>query len=73
MEKSSDGTVFITMTGTLPSANNGSSASYEVIDGQPIQGTNYYRIKSVDINGEVSYSQIVKVQPVISMNSDISI
>ena len=73
VEKSSDGTVFTTMTITPRTANNGGSASYEAIDGQAFQGINYYRIKSVDIYGESSYSQMVKVQPVISVNSDISI
>ena len=73
VEKSSDGFTFATLTITPPTANNGGSASYEATDGQPFQGVNYYRIKSVDINGNATYSQIMKVQPVISLNSDISV
>jgi hypothetical protein len=36
-------------------------ASYQFIDKQPLQGTNYYRVKSVDINGTYSYSTIATV------------
>jgi methionine-rich copper-binding protein CopC len=73
VEESSDGFTFATLTVTPPMTNNGGSASYEATDGHPFQGQNYYRIKSVDINGKAIYSQIVRVQPVISLKSDISI
>ena len=42
-------------------ANGGHSANYLVSDTHPVQGYNYYRVKSVDINGKAAYSNIVKV------------
>ena len=60
-EKSADGITFNTLTVTKPSDNNGGSASYAIVDTKPATGYNYYRIKSIDINGAISYSTIVKV------------
>jgi hypothetical protein len=61
VEKSTDGASFSSIAVKQPSANNGGSAMYVVIDGKPVEGYNYYRIRSVDINGKVSYTNVVKV------------
>ena len=60
-EKSNDGNFFMTIATTGATANNGGSAGYETIDNHPSQGANFYRIKSVDINGTINYSKVVKV------------
>jgi hypothetical protein len=62
VEKSASGNTFSTLTTKPAVANNGGSAEYSTTDLHPAQGYNYYRIKSVDINGKISYSQVVKVQ-----------
>ena len=61
VEKSPDGT-----TGFVPShviaANNVALANnYTWLDGQPLAGYNYYRIKSMAIDGRVQYSKVVSV------------
>ena len=60
-EKSTDGSQFTNLSITAATANGGHSANYLVTDTHPVQGYNYYRIKSVDINGKAAYSSIVKV------------
>jgi len=61
VEKSADGIQFTTMSIKAAAVNGGRSASYVTIDVAPITGYNYYRIKSVDINGKTAYTSIVKV------------
>src|SRR5690606_15854129 len=61
VEHSSNGSSFI-QTGTVAAtANNGGSASYSFADASALTGDNFYRIKSIGVNGEVKYSGIVKV------------
>ncbi|MEJ7585932.1 MAG: LamG-like jellyroll fold domain-containing protein [Ferruginibacter sp.] len=60
VEKSTDGLHFSPATTLFPKANNNGSASYQWIDLNGFPGYNYYRIKSIGINGQVQYSNIVK-------------
>ena len=60
-EKSTNGTQFTMLAIKAPTANGGRSANYVVTDVNPVEGYNYYRIKSVDINGKTAYTNIVKV------------
>ncbi len=61
VEKSLDGNNFSTMTTTAATGNNGSSAVYVITDTKPVEGYNYYRVTSVDINGKTSTTSVVKV------------
>jgi hypothetical protein len=61
VEKSTDGVHFATITIQAGTANGSPSAIYVATDDRPVFGYNYYRIKSVDINGKPSYTNIVKV------------
>ena len=61
VEKSINGTDFTTIATATPASNNGRSAVYVVADASPVDGYNYYRVKSVDVNGAMNYSAIVKV------------
>ena len=61
VEKSVDGATFATMATVAASGNNSSSASYSALDTKPLNGYNYYRVKSIDINGEQAYTNVVKV------------
>lgn len=39
-------------------AKSGNGASYFVYDRQPLSGTSYYKLKQVDLDGSVSYSDV---------------
>ena len=70
VEHSTDGIQFSTI-GKMAASNNPES-DYNYVDNAPVKGTNYYRIKSLDKNGNIQYSNIVKVfirkiQPAISV------
>ncbi len=59
IERSEDGT--FKKLGTVISKNNISGGKYTYVDAHPISGQNYYRLKSVDIDGKYSYSNIQEV------------
>ncbi len=60
-EKSVNGKDFTTLASVKPTNNQGGSAVYVQPDTKPVTGDNYYRIRSVDMNGAISYTTIVKV------------
>jgi hypothetical protein len=60
VEKSADGTNFSKINTTAP--KSGTSNTYNFFDQSPISGANYYRIKTISLNGEVTYSKIVVVK-----------
>ena len=60
-QKSTDGNGFTNLSITAATANGGHSASYLVTDTHPVEGYNYYRIKSVDLNGKTATTSVVKV------------
>ncbi len=48
---------------TVYAENNGEfTQDYDVTDYHPLDGTNYYRIKIVDVDGKINYSPIVAVK-----------
>jgi hypothetical protein len=57
VEKSADGSHFAKV-GTVSASN---STTYNWMDQNAVRGYNYYRIKSVDNNGQVKYTEIVRV------------
>ncbi len=59
IEKSLDGNQFSKVAAVA--AINGSANNYSWLDKKASAGYNYYRIRSVDINGKISYTQVVKV------------
>lgn len=61
IERSSDGNSFETSK-TVNISNNQGGTQYQYQDGQPSEGTNYYRIAVIDQEGAVSYSNIMKVE-----------
>jgi len=61
VEKSADGTTFATMATVAASGSNGSTASYSALDTKPLNGYNYYRVKSIDNTGQTAYTNVVKV------------
>jgi len=61
VEKSTNGSQFTTLAIKAATANGGRPAIYASADISPAGGYNYYRIKSVDINGKIAYTNVVKV------------
>ncbi|MEO6329553.1 MAG: T9SS type A sorting domain-containing protein, partial [Ginsengibacter sp.] len=61
VEKSADGQHFTPANTIIAKLNNGSSVSYQWLDVNALTGNNFYRIKSIDINGVVRYSNVVKI------------
>ncbi|MFM2359479.1 MAG: hypothetical protein RLY16_1472, partial [Bacteroidota bacterium] len=61
IQKSIDGRNFVAIGQLSPSSAGGATQRYQWNDIQPNGGANIYRIKSTDINGSSSYSNIVKV------------
>jgi hypothetical protein len=72
VEKSTNGTQFSSIAEKAATANNGGSAVYVIADANPVEGYNYYRVKSMDLNGKMSYTNVVKVL-IGSMKQDITI
>jgi hypothetical protein len=61
VQKSSDGNSFITI-GTVPAhVNSSGSLNYTYTDVKSFAGSNYYRLKMVDLNGSSSYSNVVSL------------
>lgn len=62
VERSADGIHFTTTVGTIKAAGfSHELLSYQLIDENPLNGKNYYRLKQVDFDGSVHYSEIVLV------------
>ncbi len=68
VEKSTDGNRF-SKVGTVASMNR---QKYNWLDNSPAQGYNYYRIRSVDANGQEALTQIAKAMATTSAG-DISV
>ena len=61
VERSADGRTFTKINSIGATAVNGGNAAYSVTDTDPFDGTNYYRIHSVENDGKVKYSSIAEV------------
>lgn len=62
VERSSDGIQFTKVGEVASRPNNVNAGRYEWLDVQPATGTNFYRIRSVESNGEYHYSAVVVVK-----------
>jgi len=61
VEKSKNGIRFESIARVESEGGDGERAQYEVFDNKPENGINYYRLKSIDLNGDFTYSQIESV------------
>jgi hypothetical protein len=61
VERSADGMAF-SKVNSVAVVNASGSQEYTIMDNQPLSGWNYYRIRNVEANGKVSFSNIAKVQ-----------
>jgi hypothetical protein len=62
VERSEDGINFETIGRVEAAGESYSFKHYEFKDSDPLEGTNYYRLKKVDIDNSYDYSQIKAVQ-----------
>lgn len=61
VERSADGAGFQAI-GEVEGANNSTlELNYTFVDTQPLPGTNYYRLKQVDFDGQFEFSKVVAV------------
>lgn len=64
IERSADGKTFTKIGYERSHAVNGTSSEkleYSFTDAQPLAGTNFYRLKQINIDGKAEYSKIVSV------------
>ncbi len=61
VERSVNGSSFYGIGIQTAMGNNNSDVSYTWIDRNPVEGNNFYRIRSVANTGDIKYSEIVKV------------
>ncbi len=66
IQHSTNGNSF-TDIGTIKAKGSGANG-YQFTDNAPTNGINYYRLKSVDKDGAVSYSKVVSVQLTVNSN-----
>ena len=66
VEKSKDALEFIELTKVKGAGTSSHELNYSTQDLSPFEGTNYYRLKQTDYNGQYKYSSIVA----IDLNSD---
>ncbi len=61
IERSANGQDFINVSSTTVKGGYNASNSYSWIDDDPLSGNNFYRIKSLDLDGSKKFSLIVKI------------
>ena len=59
VEKSTDGNNFYS-AGSVKAKGQG-NGNYQLVDTRPVEGINYFRIKSIDINRSYNYSSVIAV------------
>lgn len=62
IERSSDGISFLKLQQLRAAGNNPGRLDYEAYDAEPFYGTNFYRLKMVDLDGQFTYSDIVAIK-----------
>ncbi|NEU07537.1 T9SS type A sorting domain-containing protein [Flavihumibacter sp. R14] len=61
IERSSDGKTFTSIGQVKGAMNSQILLSYSYLDKQPLTGTNYYRLKQIDIKGDFEYSETLMI------------
>jgi hypothetical protein len=62
VQRSTDGSIFSTFVTVQSVDNPATTNTYHAVDSFPILGTDYYRVKEVDVHGAVTYSPVAVVQ-----------
>jgi hypothetical protein len=61
IERSADGINFSVIGQTAPRSNQFDKVNYTYIDAAPLAGTNFYRIKAIELSGKNVYSKALRV------------
>jgi hypothetical protein len=61
VEKSTDGITFEALARVAGAGNSTYERDYVAVDKKPVTGSNYYRLKQTDFNGQFDYSKIIMV------------
>ncbi len=61
IERSANGIDFIAIGQTAPRNNQFESASYMFLDAAPLAGTNFYRVKAIELTGKNVYTKALRV------------
>ncbi|GAB3202567.1 hypothetical protein ABID22_002699 [Pontibacter aydingkolensis] len=61
VERSADGQAFEQIAKVNGNGNSSIAINYTYLDINPLQGTNYYRLKQVDYDGQFEYSKTIAV------------
>ncbi|MEP6950756.1 MAG: T9SS type A sorting domain-containing protein [Ginsengibacter sp.] len=69
IERSGNGNTFLPINNLTVTGVSRATANYSIVDAQPLQGINFYRLKMVDADGKFTYSNIVAVK----ITSDITL
>ena len=64
VQRSSNGSNFVSISDMSAAGNNTGTYNYTSVDPSPLAGTNYYRIKAARNNADEVYSAVVRVVPV---------
>jgi hypothetical protein len=64
VERSTDGAHFMEIAKVQPQGGRHISKNYEVIDRNPVEGNNYYRLKELDTDGQYHYLLYDQIDPV---------
>lgn len=72
VEKSTDAITWQTMTTVKAAGNSNSTKEYNVTDPNAAP-VNYYRLKQVDLNGNYTYSQIIRIRTDVKERSGIKV
>jgi len=59
--RSSDGKSFSSIGQVVAHGNSSTRIDYNWLDAAPAKGDNFYRVKSVDMDGHLTYSPIIKI------------
>jgi len=63
LEQSADGQTFRTIDSRSAVGSATEGANYEVLDRNPLRPITYYRLREINSDGAVSYSEVISVQP----------
>lgn len=74
VQKSYDGKIYETIAAQKSKGNATMKSNYSVLDGAPLKsGKVYYRLKTIDLDGSISYSRIIPVTVNCDGKSDMTV
>ena len=73
VEKSLTGNQYVVLQNVAAKNDNATINNYSIIDENPSEGINYYRLKQVDKNGKYAYSNVVAINLKVSNSNAFSL